>query len=157
VRTAVDTSVLLDLLAGDKAAIEAGRSALIDALGRGTAVTCPVVYAELAGSFLDPDTVNRFLDTLQLQLDQFSREALVQAAVGWRRYVRSRARETQCSRCGHRAEFQCPDCGAPISWRQHIIPEFLVGGHAAVQADRLLTRDPHYYRRYFPTVAIISP
>jgi predicted nucleic acid-binding protein len=44
-----------------------------------------------------------------------------------------------------------------LSWRQHILSDFLVGGHAAAQADRLLTRDLHYYRRHFPTVEILSP
>lgn len=156
-RTAVDTNVLLDLLAGDEAAIGAARAALADALGRGSLAICPVVYAELAGSFPDPDTLDRFLDDLQLQVDDFSREALVQAAAGWRRYARNRRREIQCPRCGHRTELHCPNCGAQLSWRQHIIPDFLVGGHAAAQADRLLTRDPHYFRRYFSEIDIVEP
>ena len=156
-RTAVDTNVLLDLLAGDEAAIGAARSALAGALAKGSLVICPVVYAELAASFPDPDTLDRFLGDLQLQLDDFSREALVKAAAGWMRYARNRGRETQCPRCGHTAQLLCPSCGAQLSWRQHIIPDFLVGGHAATQADRLLTRDPHYFRRYFPEVYIIEP
>jgi len=55
-RTAVDTNVLLDLLAGDEAAIGAARSALVGALARGSLVICPVVYAELAASFPNLDT-----------------------------------------------------------------------------------------------------
>lgn len=156
-RTAVDTNVLLDLLAGDAAAIAAARAALADALREGSLAICPVVYSELAANFDDTDTLNRFLDTLQIQVDDFSREALVQAALGWRRYVRNRGREIQCPRCGHPTECQCPHCAVPISWRQHLIPDFLVGGHAATQTDRLLTRDLHYYRRYFPSMVIVSP
>jgi len=156
-RTAVDTNVLLDLLAGDDAAISAAREALADALGGGSLAICPIVYAELAGSFPDAGTLNRFLSALHIQVDQFATEALVQAAVAWRRYAHNRGTEIQCSQCGHRSELHCPNCGNAIAWRQHIIPDFLVGGHAAVQADQLLTRDPHYYRRHFPPITIVSP
>ena len=103
-RTAVDTNVLLDLLAGDEAAIGAARSALAGALAGGSLVICPVVYAELAASFPDPDTLDRFLHDLQLKLDDFSRDALVKTAAGWRRYTRNRMRETHCPRCGHTAQ-----------------------------------------------------
>lgn len=77
--------------------------------------------------------------------------------MAWRRYARDRGREIQCPRCGRRTEFVCPNCGSPVLWRQHIIPDFLVGDHAAAQADRLLTRDPHYFQRYFPEVDIVEP
>ena len=156
-RTAVDTNVFLDLLAGDSAAIAAARMAIADALGLGSLAICPAVYAELAANFPGQDELTRFLQTFHIQVDDFSTDALFQAAVAWRLYVRTRGRESQCPRCGHRTVLVCPGCGAPLSWRQHILHDFLVGGHAAVQADRLLTRDPHYYRHYFPAVAIISP
>lgn len=156
-RTAVDTNVLLDLLAGDEAAIVAAREALAGALAGGSLVICPVVYAELAASFQDADTLARFLGSIQLQLESFSTDALVQSALAWREYARRRGREVQCPQCGRRSEPRCPGCGAALSWRQHIIPDFLVGGHAAVQADRLLTRDPRYYRRHFPSVTMVSP
>lgn len=156
-RTAVDTNVLLDLLAGDDAAAAAARSALAEALSLGSLAACPVVYAELAASFPDQEELTRFIHTFHIQVDDFSTDALYQAAAAWRRYARTRGREVQCSRCGQRTEVLCPNCGTPLSWRQHILPDFLVGGHAAVQAGRLLTRDPHHHRRYFPTLAVLTP
>jgi len=38
-----------------------------------------------------------------------------------------------------------------------VLPDFIIGAHAAVQGWPLLTRDTRRYRRYFPTVELISP
>ena len=156
-RTAVDTNVLLDLLAGDSSAAASARTAIAEALSLGSLAVCPAVYAELGANFTDRDELTRFIRALHIQVDGFSADALLLAATAWRRYARNRGAELQCPRCGQATEVLCPSCGTPLSWRQHILPDFLVGGHAAAQADRLLTRDPHYYRRFFPAVTILAP
>ena len=38
-----------------------------------------------------------------------------------------------------------------------ILPDFLIGGHAQCLGATILTRDPRFYRRYFPTVPLITP
>jgi predicted nucleic acid-binding protein len=37
------------------------------------------------------------------------------------------------------------------------LPDFIIGAHAAIEGYQLLTRDTGPYRRYFPTVQLISP
>jgi hypothetical protein len=39
----------------------------------------------------------------------------------------------------------------------HLIPDLLVGAHAAVQADQLAAADRGYLRRYFAGLPLVHP
>ena len=156
-KTAVDTNILFDLLAGDQEAAAAARQSLSDVLAAGPVVISPVVCAELAAGFASQDELGRFIHDLQLRVEDFSTDALFEAATAWKRYATRRGLQVQCPRCGHKATLRCPACQGPLAWRQHIIPDFVVGGHAFHQADRLLTRDIGYYRTYFPRLRLVTP
>ncbi len=41
--------------------------------------------------------------------------------------------------------------------RNGVLPDFFIGAHAAVVGMTLLTRDIQRYRRYFPTVVLVTP
>jgi hypothetical protein len=41
--------------------------------------------------------------------------------------------------------------------RDRIVTDFLIGGHALVLCDRLLTRDRGFYRGYFKSLKVESP
>jgi Predicted nucleic acid-binding protein, contains PIN domain len=41
--------------------------------------------------------------------------------------------------------------------RESILPDFLIGAHAAVLGVPLLTRDVRRYRSYFPSLELITP
>ncbi len=155
--TAVDTNVLLDVLIPNARFAERSQQKLDEALEQGALVIGEVVYAELASQFPSADELNRFLSDTRIRLLPSSPEALQAAARAWKRYTRRRKKGLQCPRCGIRRTVRCPRCDEDIPVRQHILSDFLVGAHALIQADRLLTRDLGFYRSYFPDLVIVSP
>lgn len=157
-KTAVDTNILLDLVNGDPAFGEVSSSALYDAIAAGVVAICPIVYAELSVAFLpDTDGLDRFLRQLNIRVDAFTHDALQRAATAWAAYLQKRGTRVQCPRCGEQFTATCPACAQTVTWRQRVMPDFLVGAHATLQADRLLTRDPRRYGTYFPELRLDPP
>ncbi len=40
--------------------------------------------------------------------------------------------------------------------RKRIITDFLIGAHGMAKADRFLTRDRGFYKKYFPEIQILT-
>jgi predicted nucleic acid-binding protein len=155
--TALDTNVLLDVLVADARFAEASQSRMDQAQREGSLVIGEVVYAELAAHFGDQRDLDAFLADTRIQVEPSRRAALAVAARAWRVYLSRRDRYIQCPLCGERQSVVCPACGERLAPRQHILADFLVGGHASIHADRLLTRDRGFYRTYLPALALVTP
>ena len=149
--TALDTNILIDVLQGQ--APESG-DRLADAVERGGGIICEAVYSEVAPLFETPASLDSFLASTGVRLEPSSREALHRAGQAWREYSRRRPRLPMCPECGAEQQVRCERCGAELHFRQHTLGDFLIGGHAAVHADRLLTRDRRSYARYFPELTL---
>jgi hypothetical protein len=130
--TAVDTNVLLDVFAADPAFGPASRDALRRCRAEGSLIACDVVWAELAAAFDDPAAATEALGSLEVEYDGVDREAALAAGLAWRR-----SRST----------------GGTL---RRILPDLIIGAHAAARAERLLTRDRGFYRSAFSGLKILD-
>ena len=131
--TAVDTNVLLDVFGADPKFSPASAEALRHCLREGALVVSEVVWAEIATVFGDAGRFRDAMHKLPASFLPMTEEAGIKAAEAWRR---------------------CRAGGGP---RNRIAADFLIGAHALVAADRLLTRDRGFYRRYFAGLRVINP
>jgi predicted nucleic acid-binding protein len=131
--TAIDTNVLLDVFGADPKFAPASSEAIRDCLREGALVASEVVWAESATVFGDARRFREAMHRLTASFSPMTEEAAIKAAEAWRRYRAGGGR------------------------RDRIAADFLIGAHALVAADRLLTRDRGFYRRYFAGLRVVDP
>ena len=153
--TAVDTNALIALLYDDAYSSDS-EAELRRAYREGRLVTTSVVYAELAadGHFESTSELDRFLEDLSIQLVEPSRLALFRAGMQFQRYVERRPDGLQCPSCGTKRSVDCRECGDGLTPRQHIAADFIIGAHATVEADSLISFDTAFYRTYFSSLTV---
>lgn len=130
--TAVATCILLDLLLSEPDRHEAAKAALRKAYAEGALIIGEVVYAEMMPQFRDAKELDRVLAEAGIRFVASSPTSAAAAGKAWTSYRRA---------------------GGP---RQRLIADFLVAGHALVQADRLLTRDG-FYKKCFRSLHVMEP
>lgn len=132
-RTAVDSSVLFDVLLGDARFGPASREALRRAYDGGALVASDVVWAEVRAHFTGDEAFHLAMSTIGVRFDALTAGAASEAGRLWKE-----------SRKGRTA-------------RTRVVADFLIGAHAARQADALLTRDQAFYRRHFQGLRLLDP
>ena len=131
-KTAVDSSVLFDLVKGAPGAA-AAQTALEAALAQGSLCVCAVVVAELGRYFSSEQDLREFLEACQIDHDPLTMDAALEAARIMRGYAKNKGP------------------------RERTAPDFLIGAHAIKQADALLTTDAGFFRHYFEGLRVVAP
>lgn len=130
--TIVDSSVLLDVFTEDPRWLAWSEEQLVSAAQRGTLILNAVVLAEIAPRFTHIETLRAALPSIAV-IEDIPAEAAFLAGHAHVNYRRAG--------------------GA----RQAVLPDFLIGAHAAVTGRPLLTRDPRRIATYIPGTTLISP
>ena len=131
--TAVDTSVLLDVFTADPGFGQRSAETLRECMLVGKLIACEIVWAEISASFSDSRVAEEALVRIGVEFTPMDQRSSLQAGLHWKKYRESGGKRTR------------------------IISDFLIGSHADLQADRLLTRDRGFYRKYFFHLKLIDP
>ncbi len=132
-RTAVDSSVLLDVILDAPRFADRSEAALRGAATAGALVVGECVLAEITPA-LGPERVDEFVTDWGIEFVPSTRQSSVLAGEMFAAYLRRRRGSTV-----------------------RVLPDFLIGAHATFAAERLLARDRGYYRDYFRNLVVIEP
>jgi len=130
--TVVDSSVLLDLFTEDSQWVDWSQAHLTEATERGAIVLNAVVLAEIAPRFSRIEALRSALPSMAM-VEEIPPAAAFLAGHAHANYRRAG--------------------GA----RGAVLPDFLIGAHAAVTARPMLTRDPRRIATYIPGATLIAP
>jgi predicted nucleic acid-binding protein len=137
VRTAIDTNIVSAIWSN-----EALASRIVQQLGmaksQGALLISPAVYAELlAYPGATEKFVNQFLEETGVSVDFHLKEEVWKETA--RRYAKYAVRRRQSG------------SGSP----KRLLADFVVGAHALLQADRLMSLDPVRYEQDFPELKLV--
>jgi predicted nucleic acid-binding protein len=133
----VDSNVLIDVFSRDNDWHDWSKNALANSNERDQLRINQVVVAEVAPQFSDLDSFVTWIESFEVGIEELSVGAAYAGGSAFVEYRRRRreARESTNS----------------------VLPDFLIGGHAQTLGASILTRDPRFYRAYFPSVPLITP
>jgi predicted nucleic acid-binding protein len=131
--SAVDSSVLLDILIEDSRFSKASIRA-VELMGRrGRLIVSPIVISEIFPLLGSRTLTEKFLSDLSIEFVDLGLDVSLLAGGIFMHYKRNKGGKTR------------------------VIADFLVGTHALIHSEALLTRDQGFYRPYFKELKIINP
>jgi predicted nucleic acid-binding protein len=130
--TVIDSSVLLDVFTENGTWLKWSQTQLTTAAERGTLVLNAVVLAEIAPRFSRIESLREALPSMTI-IEEIPLAASFLAGHAHANYRKAHGT------------------------REAILPDFLIGAHAAVTGRPLVTRDPKRVATYLPGTRLITP
>jgi len=131
--TALDTNVLLDVFFATSRYHRRSAEALKLAYDSEALCISEVVYAELGPCFPEQEELEEALRELGVSVVLTDRAAAWRAGRAWAEYRKR---------------------GGP---KHRLLADMLIGAHASIHADCLLTRDRGFYHSYFTELEVREP
>lgn len=141
---AVDSNILIDFIGNDSVAADAADEVLRRALGGGPVVACDIVVGELVSGLGEGSAVIDALEELGIEFLPLELRSAVRAGEMQRRYRERRATALRSK-------------AAVADEPPRVVADFLIGAHALLQCQALITRDAGFFRDYFKGLKIIVP
>jgi predicted nucleic acid-binding protein len=129
---AIDSSVLIDLLANGPQA-DAAEACLRQCLSVGPVVISDAALAEVCSALRDGSEALAVLEEMSIRFSPLEAKSALRAGEMQRRYRQRHATQGRA------------------------VPDFLIGAHALLQCNGLITRDDRFYRDYFKGLKLIVP
>jgi predicted nucleic acid-binding protein len=129
--TFVDTNILLDVFLPDHEFGERSAGCLERAFDQGSLIINEIVYAELAPQFNSQLLLDKTLTKIGIRTHAIDRETAYAAGAAWLQYRKAGGK------------------------RDRILADFLIGAHALLHADCLLSRDRGFYKKYFKNLKLV--
>ena len=128
----VDTNILLDVFADYQVFANQSQALLDRAYEDGLLIICGLVYAELAPRFESKAKLDLALRAAHIEIEEPGLDVAYLAGKKWAEYRSSGGT------------------------RGRVLPDFIIGAHALLRADCLLTRDRGFYATYFSELRILA-
>jgi predicted nucleic acid-binding protein len=131
----VDSNILIDVMDRDPSWYEWSIDKMTESSKAGRVVINHIIVAEVAPYAEKLEDFLSAIEPMCVEVEPLCNRTAFTAGTAFRSYRKRR------------------DSFAPKS----MLPDFLIGGHAHTLGAAILTRDPRFYRAYFPSVPLITP
>ena len=113
-----------------------------------------IIYLEIGVFFNDLSTLNSHLNLLEIDRIKNAEIDPKRIISAWRTYLIEK--QYVCPQCQKTIVPECPSCQTSLSFRQKILPDFMIADFVLEHSDGVMTFDPKYYRNYFPAIRIFN-